>query len=91
MSKNKYTVFYSKTALKQLKKMNKEVSSLIIGYIEKNIINTESPYSHGKSLSANRKDQWRYRIGKYRIIFNINDNELIILVIEIGHRKEIYK
>jgi len=53
--------------------------------------NSQNPRIDGKALTANRNGQWRYRVGDYRIIVDIKDNELIILVIAIGHRKEIYK
>ena len=45
---------------------------------------------HGKGLTANRSGQWRYRIGDYRLICEIKDNELIILALSVGHRREIY-
>lgn len=86
----KYTVMFTETAKKQLKKMDKSVSSLIIGWIEKNLVNCENPRQHGKGLTANRTGQWRYRIGDYRVLSEIDDKNIIILIIEIGHRKEIY-
>ena len=86
-----YTVNYTKEAVKNLKKLDKQTSALILGWIEKNLINCENPRLHGKALTANRVGQWRYRIGDYRILAEIRDNELIILVIEIGHRSKIYK
>lgn len=86
----KYTVLFTETAKKQLKKMDKSVSSLIIGWIEKNLVNCENPRQHGKGLTANRTGQWRYRIGDYRVLSKIDDKNIIILIIEIGHRKEIY-
>ena len=51
---------------------------------------TENPRAKGKVLVANRTGQWRYRIGAYRVIVNIQDNELIILALEVGHRRDIY-
>ena len=48
------------------------------------------PRQHGKKLTANRNGQWRYRIGDYRLICEINDNELVILALSLGHRREIY-
>ncbi|MFQ9332416.1 MAG: type II toxin-antitoxin system RelE family toxin, partial [Finegoldia magna] len=45
----------------------------------------------GKCLTANRKGQWRYRIGDYRLICQIEDNKMIILALTIGHRRDIYK
>lgn len=86
----KYTIEYTKRAVKQLKKLDKQTSALILGWIEKNLVDCENPRQFGKGLTANRKGEWRYRIGDYRLICNINDNELVILALSIGHRREIY-
>lgn len=51
---------------------------------------TDNPRAKGKALVANRTGQWRYRVGAYRIIVNIQDSELIILALEVGHRRDIY-
>ena len=87
----KYQVVFTEKAKKQLKKLDKHISSLILGWLEKNIQNCENPRMHGKGLVENKSGQWRYRVGDYRIICEIQDNKVIILVLEIGHRKEIYK
>lgn len=87
----KYRVIFSERAKKQLKKLDKHISSLIIGWLEKNIEGSENPRIHGKALIENRIGEWRYRIGDYRIICEIKDAEVIVLVLEVGHRKEIYK
>ena len=76
---------------KQLKKLDKHVAALILGWLEKNIQNCENPRIHGKGLVENKSGQWRYRIGDYRVICEIKDKEVIVLVLEIGHRKEIYE
>ena len=86
-----YQVRFSKNALKQLKKLDKSVSSLILGWIRKNLEGCHNPRIHGKALVANKSGQWRYRIGDYRILAEINDVEVVILVVNIGHRREIYK
>ena len=85
-----YKVKYLESVLKMLQKMDKFTSRMIVQWIRKNLENTDNPRVHGKPLSANRKGQWRYRVGDYRIIVEIKDNELIILVINIGHRRDIY-
>lgn len=87
----KYKVVFTDEARKQIKKLDKHIASLIIGWIEKNLEGCENPRIHGKGLTANRSGEWRYRIGDYRIICEILDNEIIILVLDIGHRKNIYK
>ena len=86
----KYDVVFSEKAKKQLKKMNKHISALIIGWLEKNIQGTENPRIHGKELVENMSGKWRYRIGDYRIICEILDKEVLVLVLDIGHRREIY-
>lgn len=85
-----YSVVYLPSAFKTLEKLDKFTKRIIVEWIEKNLVNCEDPRVHGKPLSANRKRQWRYRVGDYRIIAEIKDNELIILVITIGHRREVY-
>ena len=59
-------------------------------WLEKNIQNCENPRLHGKGLVENKSGQWRYRIGDYRVICKIQDKEIIVLVLEVGHRREIY-
>lgn len=87
----KYQIRFTEKAKKQLKKLDKHVAALILGWLEKNIQNCENPRIHGKGLVENKSGQWRYRIGNYRVICEIEDKEVIVLVLEIGHRKEIYE
>ena len=87
----KYKVILTDRALKTLKKLDKHTSALIIGWIEKNLEGCENPRIHGKGLTADRTGQWRYRVGDYRIICEIQEEEITILVLEIGHRIDIYK
>ena len=87
----KYRVVFTEKSKKQLSKLDKSVASLIIGWIEKNIEGCENPRMHGKGLLGNKSGQWRYRIGDYRAICQIRDEEVIILVLEVGHRKHIYE
>lgn len=85
-----YKVIFTERAKKQLKKLEKHIAALIIGWLEKNIQNCENPRLHGKGLVENKSGQWRYRIGDYRVICEIQDKEIIVLVLEVGHRIEIY-
>ena len=86
----RYHVEFTKDALKQLKKMDKQSASLILGWIRKNLENCENPRIHGTGLTATRSGQWRYRVGDYRIIAEIWDTKILILVLNIGLRREIY-
>ena len=75
---------------KEFKKLDKYTQRLIKAWIEKNLVGTEDPRRHGKGLTANRNGQWRYRIGDYRLICNIDDGRLVILALSVGHRREVY-
>lgn len=86
-----YTVEFTESAKKDLKKLDIYTQKIILLWLNKNLQGCENPKAHGKPLSANRAGEWRYRIGDYRIIALVEDNKLIILVIAIGHRKDIYK
>ena len=84
-------VEFSKDAVKQLKKLDKAQAALILGWIRKNLEGCEDPRLHGKGLTANRSGQWRYRVGDYRIIAHLEDRRVVILVLSVGHRREIYE
>lgn len=85
-----YCVEYTKTSVKQLKKMDRKIAAFIISYIDEKLVNCEDPRINGKALKGNYNDIWRYRVGDYRILAKIDDHRVIITVVEIGHRKEIY-
>ena len=86
----KFEIVFTEKAKKQLKKLDKYTASLIIGWLEKNIQGCKNPRLHRKGLVENKSGQWRYRIGDYRVICQIEDEKIIVLVLEIGHRREIY-
>ena len=83
-----YKLVFTDRAKKQLKKLDKHTAALIIGWLEKNIENCDNPRIHGKGLVENKSGQWRYRIGDYRVICEIQDENVIVLVLEIGYRKD---
>ena len=85
-----YKVIFTEEARKELKKLDKHTATLIFSWIEKNLQGCKNPRSGGKALTSNRSGQWRYRIGDYRLICLIKDDELIILALSVGHRREVY-
>jgi mRNA interferase RelE/StbE len=87
----KYKVVYDKKAIKSLSKIDQGQKVIILAWIEKNLVDTNEPKKHGKALKGNLKEYWRYRIGDYRILADINDNQIQIIIINIGQRREIYK
>ncbi|MBQ3408199.1 MAG: type II toxin-antitoxin system RelE/ParE family toxin [Clostridia bacterium] len=85
-----YKVEYTERAVKDLRKLDKYTRNLIVAWIEKNLVNCNNPRIHGKVLIKNKSGKWRYRIGNYRLICEIQDDRIVILILEIGHRREIY-
>lgn len=89
--KVKYAVKFSKQFDKSFEKLDRNIQQRIITWIQKNLVNTPNPRHYGKSLQGSVNGLWRYRTGSYRIICSINDNDLIILALEVGYRKAIYR
>lgn len=85
-----YHVVYEKKALKSFSKLDKGQQKMILGWIEKNLMNTENPKVHGKALKGNLKEYWRYRVGNYRLLADIDDQQIKIIILNVGHRKDIY-
>ena len=85
-----YKEEYTEQAIKELRKIDKHTQFFILAWIEKNLVDCENPRQHGKGLTANRSGEWRYRVGDYRIIAEIEDEKVIILVLTVGHRREVY-
>ena len=87
---SKYNVEFTKKILKSLRKMDKHQAAIIMAWIQKNLVEGEDPRDHGKALVANHAGKWRYRIGDYRLIAHIDDEKIVILLLDIGHRRDIY-
>ncbi len=86
-----YRLVYSERAHDELKKLDNSTARIIFSWLEKNIDGCENPRAHGKGLSGNKAGQWRYRVGKYRVICKIEDDAVIVLVLAVGHRSTIYR
>jgi mRNA interferase RelE/StbE len=78
-------------ALKELRKLGKQAQRDIIAYLDERVAGDEDPRRFGKGLKADLAGLWRYRVGDYRILCQIRDEELIVLVVTVGHRRGIYE
>ena len=83
-------VILTETFKKQLKKLDAAISKRVLDYLEQ-VELLDNPRSRGKALTSNLAGLWRYRVSDYRILCRIRDDELIITVIEIGHRSTVYQ
>ena len=85
-----YKIVFDEAIKKDLKKLDKQTLKILFNWIEKNLSNTDDPRSKGKALVGNKKGYLRYRIGDYWLITRIEDDRLIIIAINIKHRREVY-
>ena len=85
-----YSVKYKKSALKQLNKLDVPIRERIKAWIDDNLQGCENPRQQGKALHGEWHGYWRYRVGDYRIVVQIKDEKIIILVVKIDKRGEVY-
>ena len=85
-----WTIKYTKTFQKEVRKLDKPIQKKVRSFFD-DLENSKNPRSKGKSLTKNLSGLWRYRIEGFRIICEIQDSELVILTLKIGHRSKIYR
>jgi mRNA interferase RelE/StbE len=85
-----YTVSFTKPAIRSIEKLDRHTRDFLFAWIFKNLDGTIDPKMNAKSLKGPLKGLWRYRIGTYRILAEINEKEVVILILDVGHRKNIY-
>ena len=85
-----WKIEFDNRARKELRKLDKQIQERILKWLRKTLATEEDPRRTGKSLQGRMKGLWRYRVGDYRIISQIQDENILILVIKIGHRRDIY-
>jgi len=86
-----YTAVFGKKAEKELQKMDKYQAMMIYNWVANNLDGCKNPRAMGKALTANLQGYWRYEVGNYRLICDIQDNVCIVLVVKVGHRREVYR
>ncbi len=84
-----WKIEFTPAAAKQLKKIGPENGRRIIGFLQGDI--RSNPRKRGKVLKGALREFWRYRIGDCRVLARIEDDRLVILVINVGHRREVYR
>lgn len=86
-----WAIDYTRTAKLQLKKLDKPVARRILDFMDNRVAKQEDPRSLGKALTGALGTLWRYRVGDYRVICDIQHSTVKILVVRIGHRGEVYR
>ena len=85
-----YRIMIPDKVNKKILGFDKNTRKLLYDYISKNLKDTDNPRLHGKALTGNLKGLWRYRIMDYRLIVDIQDEQLIIVAVDFNHRRKIY-
>jgi mRNA interferase RelE/StbE len=86
-----WTLRLSETAKRQLRKLDSSNAQVILRDLNRLLLETSDPRERGRGLRANLAGLWRYRVGNYCVICSIEAHELVVLVLQIGHRRDVYK
>ena len=87
-----WTIKYTESSLRQLKRLDKPAARRVLDYLDGRVALLTDPRAAGKNLVGPKMGSyWRYRIGDIRVICDIQDHALVVLVVEVGHRREVYR
>ena len=86
-----WTIEYAATAKKQLRKLDKLTARRIVDFMDVRVAPSDDPREFGKALKGQLGSLWRYRVGDYRVLCDIQDGVLTVLVLQIGNRREVYR
>jgi mRNA interferase RelE/StbE len=81
----------TRTAEKQITKLDRPAQKSIQRFLRERLTPADNPRQWGRALQGEKRGLWRYRVGDYRLICDIQDEKIIVLVLEVGHRKDIYR
>ena len=87
-----FRVEFDPAALKDLRKFDRAVQQRLVGFLRTRVATLEDPRSLGEALAGARLGSyWKYRVGDWRIICDIQDERIVVRVLRIGNRREIYR
>ena len=86
-----WRIEFEESAKKELARMDRQAARRIVQFLRERIAPAEDPRYSGKPLKGSLAGLWRYRIGDYRVVARIEDGRLLVLVVKISHRREVYR
>lgn len=86
-----YSVEYLPKAKREMDKLDARTRSIIDSWVRKYLVGCENPRFKGKALTGALRGKWRYRVGDYRLVAEIYDDKVLILVVEVAHRSTVYR
>ncbi len=90
-SRKNWRIEITRAAEKQITKLSRSAQKTIQRFLRERLLPAENPRQWGKPLHGEKRSLWRYRVGDYRLICDIQDERLVVLLLEVGHRKDIYR
>lgn len=85
-----WSIEWTPDSQKQLRKLDRPIQKRILTFLNDRIVDSKEPRRSGKGLTGSLSPYWSYRIGDYRVIVDIRDHELVILVVQLDHRRQVY-
>jgi len=85
-----WTVEFDDRARRELRKLDPKIQQTILRYLRERVAGAEDPRQFGKPLRMILAGLWRYRVGDYRLICRFEENRLVVLVLKVAHRREVY-
>ena len=86
-----WTVEFDDRARRELRKLDTKIQKLIFRYLRERVAASEDPRRFGKPLRRNLAGLWRYRVDDYRLICRLRDDRVVVLVLQVGHRRDVYE
>jgi len=87
-----WAIEFDEAAKKELAKLDRQVANRLLDFLKQRVISLKDPRSVGQALKGSKLGEfWKYRVGDFRIIASIQDQKMIILILRVGNRREIYR
>lgn len=86
-----WQVQFARSAVRQLEKLDRQTQRRVLSYLRERVTPSTNPRSIGEALRGELRELWKYRLGDFRLICQINDSDHTILVLKVGHRREVYR
>jgi mRNA interferase RelE/StbE len=86
-----WKVEFTASAARQLKKLDRNLQKRVLAYLRALVSECDDPRQRGKGLTGGLSGHWRYRVGDHRILCRIEQGQLVVVVLQLGHRSEIYE
>ncbi|MFZ0801622.1 MAG: type II toxin-antitoxin system RelE/ParE family toxin [Terriglobales bacterium] len=86
-----WTIEITRTAEKQITKLHRQAQQAIVRFLRERLAGADNPRQWGRPLQGEKRGLWRYRVGDYRLICDIQDERITVMVLQVGHRKDVYR